>query len=210
MREGSWILTHFKAVVDKSSKKGNPGEVLQNTYQVGVPVVSRFVPGEVLQGWIDGLYGICELSKIELLVPPHLAFGDDLTVKFEIDILQVSDKQIEEPSFFDVLDENQDGQVSFEEFSEHFMKKRPNELGPDGKPPLGLFFKDDGNQNGYINWEEFSGPKGTSPPSKAQVIMENEKNDPELSQKKKGDPLDLNFTLNMEEMVKQMQKKTEL
>lgn len=195
---GDYALVHFTAQIDQSSAKGAKGEVLQNSNEVGTPVVVQFKPEEILDGWIQGLVGVaCEGSVIEVVVPPSLGFGDDLTVLFTINLLQVSPSPIEEPSLFDVIDINSDGQISLGEFEFYFKEKRPSELAKDGKAPTGLFFKDDVNQNKHLSWHEFSGPKGTEPPALAKAIVDRELADPELTKHQKGDPLQADFKLDM-------------
>ncbi|KAH9249518.1 hypothetical protein BASA81_012691 [Batrachochytrium salamandrivorans] len=196
---GDYALVHFTAQIDQSSAKGTKGEVLQNSNEVGVPIIVQFKPEEILDGWIQGLVGVaCEGSVIEVVVPPSLGFGEDLTVLFTINLLKVSSDPIEEPSLFDVIDINSDGQVSLGEFEFYFKEKRPTELTKDGKAPTGLFFKDDVNQNKHLSWHEFSGPKGTEPPTLAKAIVDRELADPKLTKHKKGDPLLADFKLDLE------------
>jgi hypothetical protein len=188
--KGKWIMVHFSASVDDSSKAGKAGQVFQNSKEVGLPIVVQLAEKEVVPGWIVGLEGLCESSNVTLVVSPEMGYGDDLTMRFDIEILQVSDSEIQEPSLFDLIDADVDGQISLTEFEHHF-KARSSELDENGEAPLGLFMKDDVNQNAFLNWEEFSGPKGTSPPSTAQKIITKEKADPELTRFKKGDPLEI-------------------
>jgi len=190
-----WILVHFKATVDESSRSGKHGEVFQDSKEVGLPIVVQLKENEVIPGWIDGLEGVCAKAKVSMVVPPEIGYGDDITMRFDIELLDVSDTPIDEPSLFDVLDADKDGQISIPEFEAHF-KHRKAELDENGKPPMGLFMKDDVNQNAKLNWEEFSGPKGTAPPAVAQAVIDKEQADPELSKHKKGDPLKVKVKLH--------------
>ena len=55
------------------------------------------------------------------------------------------------------MDTNKDRRISYDEFEGWFKNVA-------GKPevPRGLWEKEDQNQDKYISWEEFSGPKGSS------------------------------------------------
>lgn len=60
----------------------------------------------------------------------------------------------EEEDIFSVLDQDQDGRISREEFVGGF----------DGaeNEPEGLWAQEDANNDGFISWEEFGGPKGSA------------------------------------------------
>jgi hypothetical protein len=59
-----------------------------------------------------------------------------------------------------MIDTNGDGFLSGEEIEAFF--------GQQGRPvPDGLWENEDKNGDGSISWEEFSGPKGDSPPDVA-------------------------------------------
>eukprot|EP00750_Incisomonas_marina_P020401 INCI4008.2.p1 GENE.INCI4008.2~~INCI4008.2.p1 ORF type:complete len:433 (+),score=100.70 INCI4008.2:222-1520(+) len=61
----------------------------------------------------------------------------------------------EEEDVFSVLDQDQDGRISREEFVAGF----------DGaeNEPEGLWEQEDANKDGFISWSEFGGPKGAAP-----------------------------------------------
>jgi Ca2+-binding EF-hand superfamily protein len=62
----------------------------------------------------------------------------------------------EQDDVFSVLDQDQDGRVSREEFVAGFD-------GPENEPE-GLWDQEDSNHDGYISWDEFGGPKSSQPP----------------------------------------------
>lgn len=206
IRRNKWALVHFKSQIDSTSTSGEIGKVLQNSYQVGLPIVARIAEGEILPGWIDGLDGACEGTTTKMIVPPHLGYGDDLTVVFDIEVVQVSDAEIAEPSLFDLLDKDQDGQISLGEFEVYFNTARAEELDENGKPPLGLFIKEDLNQNGFLNWEEFGGPKGTAPPTKGEAIIQQEKADPLLHTRQKNGPLEFVLKADSDKLKEEIAK----
>lgn len=62
------------------------------------------------------------------------------------------------PNFFTQIDLNQDGVLDKDEIEKYFKDN-----GYD--VPAELWEREDTNKDGVISWEEFSGPKGDSPPS---------------------------------------------
>ena len=62
------------------------------------------------------------------------------------------------PNFFDQIDLNKDGVLDKDEIERYFQ-----DLGHE--VPEQLWEMEDKNKDGVISWEEFSGPKGDSPPS---------------------------------------------
>lgn len=154
---------------------------------MGTPISLQLITGQVVEAWIQGLEGICQGSKVILISPPNLAFGENtdppyLTIRFDINLLQVSEIEIPELSLFDHIDENKDGAVSMKEFKANFANRKET-------PPLGLFVKNDVNRNDRLTWNEFTGPKGTQPPAAAQSVMDEEAIDPVLLARKPGDPV---------------------
>ena len=101
-------------------------------------------------------------------VGPGMIAGGS-TVGFDIWIMSVSDKGPEEYNIWKDLDENVDGKLTPEEWlafqrkSKSFIELQPyNKAEPTisdlVKSPMWAF--EDLNKDGFVSWEEFSGPKG--------------------------------------------------
>jgi hypothetical protein len=127
-----------------------------------LPIDVHLVPSSIIPGWVTGLNGICEGAKVSLVVPPELGEVTDPpggTIRYEIEILEVSDEPLEPPDMFAHVDKDADGYISLDEFQTHFSAMN------NGNPvPFALFQREDVNLDGSISWHEFSGPKGLLPP----------------------------------------------
>lgn len=67
-------------------------------------------------------------------------------------------------NIFAEMDENKDNKVSFAEFvAWHELKLGSPQL------PEGLWDLEDKNKDGFIDWDEFLGPKGSPPSSKEEL-----------------------------------------
>lgn len=161
---GKYLLVHFTAKVDVSSEAGEPGQLIENTRAVGMLNDIHFSKEEAFACWIEVLEGKCEGVKAEFVCPPKSAFNDGRTIWFEVEVVEVSDSR-KPQNLFDHLDVNKDGVISHHEFTDHFMKRSTDEL------PLGLFAKEDKNEDSELTWVEFKGEKGTQPPVYAQIRL---------------------------------------
>ena len=86
----------------------------------------------------------------------------DINIDLEevVDILNDAPEPVpqEQPNLFADLDTNKDGKLSEAEVEVYFTK-----LGQPGIPD-GLWEREDADKDGFISWEEFSGPKGNEAP----------------------------------------------
>ena len=89
--------------------------------------------------------------------------GDDIpakaTLRFEVEALSIKEGK-PQPNIFNEIDEKgtPDGKLSEEEVAQWFHDEHEREM------PDDLFANEDKNKDGYISWDEFGGPKGSSPP----------------------------------------------
>ena len=123
--------------------------------------------GMVIQGWDKGLIGLCQGPKFTLVVPPALGIPDvfagpdtpkGATLNFDMELLSVKKPPLELDMFVGI-DANGDGRLSHQELLADVQKRNASltEL------PPGLLKREDKDGDGYVTWEEFSGPKGLRP-----------------------------------------------
>ncbi len=90
---GSTIRAHYVGVAHSS------GEEFDASYNRGEPLSFRLGVGQVITGWDQGIQGMKVGGRRQLVIPPHLAYGDrgagsaigpGETLIFVVDLVEVS------------------------------------------------------------------------------------------------------------------------
>jgi peptidylprolyl isomerase len=90
---GSTVSVHYVGVAHSS------GEEFDASYNRGAPLQFRLGVGQVIQGWDNGVQGMKVGGRRQLVIPPHLGYGDrgaggvikpGETLIFVVDLLGVS------------------------------------------------------------------------------------------------------------------------
>ena len=90
---GSTVSVHYVGVAHSS------GEEFDASYNRGAPLQFRLGVGQVIQGWDDGVQGMKVGGRRQLVIPPHLGYGDrgaggviapGETLIFVVDLVDVS------------------------------------------------------------------------------------------------------------------------
>jgi len=88
---GDTVVVHYQGTfID--------GEEFDSSYARGEPATFTLGPGNVIQGWTEGLQLVKPGGKIKLFVPPNLAYGSqgkgsvppNATLIFEVELLEVN------------------------------------------------------------------------------------------------------------------------
>ena len=58
--------------------------MVYETYQRNQPFNVQIGVGNVIQGWDQGIVGMCPGEKRQLVIPPELGYGDRVSVIVEI------------------------------------------------------------------------------------------------------------------------------
>eukprot|EP00581_Thalassiosira_minuscula_P003826 CAMPEP_0183744026 /NCGR_PEP_ID=MMETSP0737-20130205/65519_1 /TAXON_ID=385413 /ORGANISM="Thalassiosira miniscula, Strain CCMP1093" /LENGTH=368 /DNA_ID=CAMNT_0025979661 /DNA_START=159 /DNA_END=1265 /DNA_ORIENTATION=- len=163
---------HFTVTIDESSvgSRENIGRKIESSRD-GMGVAPSFPVGQgrVIAGLDQGLIGLCRGASAYIIVPPHLAYGrygkpeqgvgGDTTLRYDVEI---ADIQPPVPNDFIKIDSNKDWKISKKEAKSYFEGKGQ------AIDIKALWKAEDKDGDGYISWEEFSGPKGSEPPPKKQ------------------------------------------
>ncbi|CAM3358533.1 FKBP-type peptidyl-prolyl cis-trans isomerase [Nocardioides sp. Bht2] len=90
---GSTVSVHYVGVAHST------GEEFDASYNRGAPLQFRLGVGQVISGWDTGVQGMKVGGRRQLVIPPHLAYGDrgapgaikgGETLIFVVDLLKVS------------------------------------------------------------------------------------------------------------------------
>lgn len=90
---GSTVSVHYVGVALST------GEEFDASYNRGAPLDFRLGIGQVIQGWDTGVQGMKVGGRRQLVIPPHLGYGDrgaggvikgGETLIFVVDLLKVS------------------------------------------------------------------------------------------------------------------------
>ena len=90
---GSTVSVHYVGVAHST------GEEFDASYNRGTPLQFRIGVGQVIQGWDEGVEGMKVGGRRQLVIPPHLGYGDrgaggvikpGETLIFVVDLLEVS------------------------------------------------------------------------------------------------------------------------
>ena len=90
---GSTVSVHYVGVAHST------GEEFDASYNRGTPLQFRIGVGQVIQGWDEGVEGMKVGGRRQLVIPPHLGYGDrgaggvikpGETLIFVVDLLAVS------------------------------------------------------------------------------------------------------------------------
>ena len=90
---GSTVSVHYVGVAHST------GEEFDASYNRGTPLQFRIGVGQVIQGWDQGVEGMKVGARRQLVIPPHLGYGDrgaggvikpGETLIFVVDLVDVS------------------------------------------------------------------------------------------------------------------------
>lgn len=180
--EGDYAKIHYTVFIDESSEVGEPGKQYESTLTDDIPIGVTFGHGEVIPGWDEGLVGLCKGDKVTLVVPPHLAYGDNgtgdetddipggATIRFEIEIVSVLGQgTIEEEddeealAMFHNADTDKDGKLSRQEFDVMFATQigevsDAEEMAAIQEQLQKFWDSQDDDKDGFLSLEEFLAP----------------------------------------------------
>lgn len=171
VEEGSIVGFHFTVTVDESSP-GPPesiGRKIESSHDMGFAPSFPVGQGKVIAGLDQGMIGLCKGAKAYIVVPPHLGYGrygkpeqgvkGDTVLRYDVEIITI---QPPIPNDFVKIDANKDWKISRSEAKKYFE-------GLGQAINLDSLWKDEDKDNdGYISWEEFTGPKGGEGPPQKQ------------------------------------------
>jgi len=91
-KAGQTVDVHYVGVAHSS------GEEFDASYNRGAPLSFRLGVGQVIAGWDQGVQGMKVGGRRQLVIPPHLAYGDrgaggvippNATLIFDVELIEV-------------------------------------------------------------------------------------------------------------------------
>ena len=158
------VAFHFTAYDNGTGRK------IESSHDMGVAPSLPVGQDKVISGLDQGLIGLCKHSKANIVIPPHLAYGSygkpeqgvtkETILRYDVEIIDI---QPPVPNDFKDIDTNKDWKISKSEARRYFENKNQN-IDLDA-----LFEAEDADDDGYVSWEEFTGPKGAEGPPKKKT-----------------------------------------
>jgi len=166
-KSGDSLKMHYTGRIDASSAAGEGGKKFDSSLDRGDPFEFTLGTGQVIKGWDEGLMDMCVGEKRTLIIPPELGYGErgaggdipgGATLNFEVECLAIGEGAPPQ-NLFKEIDLDADGKLTKDELKTWFK----NERGSDEVPPE-LWSSENKNGDDHIDWDEFSGPKGSEKP----------------------------------------------
>ena len=93
--KGDVLSVHYEG-------KLQDGTIFDSSYKRGTPFKFQLGAGKVIAGWDQGIAGMREGEKKELVIPPELAYGEqgvpgvippNATLIFQVELLEIQGKE---------------------------------------------------------------------------------------------------------------------
>eukprot|EP00947_MAST-08B_sp_MAST-8B-sp1_P003862 g3862.t1 len=167
-KAGDHLKMHYTGTIDQSSETGDKGSKFDSSRDRGDPFTFQLGAGQVIKGWDEGLLDMCVGEKRTLIIPPSKGYGASgaggaipggATLNFDVELVAIDGAAPPPPNVFKELDADEDKKISKDELKEWFKKQDP-ERAEDDKFIEEIMNDEDKDKDGFIQWAEFSGPKG--------------------------------------------------
>nr|ACO11449.1 FK506-binding protein 7 precursor [Caligus rogercresseyi] len=173
-KNGDMLSMHYTGTLEDGTKFDSSRDRNEAfSFQIGV--------GQVIQGWEEGVLGMCVGEKRKLIIPSSLGYGEKgagdvipggATLYFDIELMDVNAGP-PPTNVFKQIDTDNDKHLSRDELSAYLkvqidqMKTEDDEptdeakklMNDQGKLVEEVFAHEDKDKDGLISFEEFSGPK---------------------------------------------------
>jgi hypothetical protein len=100
VQNGNQVAMRYTGTIDKSSKTGKKGKQFDSNRGGGGTFDFKIGSGKVIDGWDEGLLGLCVGSRATLVIPPHLGYGargagkdipGGATLNFDVEVVRIWD-----------------------------------------------------------------------------------------------------------------------
>nr|ADD24479.1 FK506-binding protein 14 [Lepeophtheirus salmonis] len=173
-KNGDMLSMHYTGTLED-------GTTFDSSRDRNEPFSSQIGVGQVIQGWEEGVLGMCVGEKRKLIVPSEMGYGEKgagdvipggATLHFDIELIDIGSGP-PPTNVFKQIDTDNDKHLSRDELSAYLkvqidqMKTEEDEptdeakklMSDQGKLVEEVFAHEDKDKDGLISFEEFSGPK---------------------------------------------------
>lgn len=172
-----YVKVHYTGTISEYSKTGERGKEFDCSLDRFTTLDFQVGTGQGLPGMDHGLIGLCKDAKATITVPPQYGYGakgsEDFdippgaTLQYEVFIEDVKSEIEEHGNLFISMDYDGSGDLTKEEVLEYMEKQIGRKTLPEG-----FWEGQDKDGDGFISWDEFTGPKGTEKPITAINMFE--------------------------------------
>jgi Ca2+-binding EF-hand superfamily protein len=173
--QGQWLTLDYAGTLED-------GTIFDTSLDKKEPAFIQIGVGQAIEGWEEGVVGMCVGEKRRLIIPPELGYGDQgldgkipgqATLIFDIVLLDTEEEDLDPVNVFKQIDQDADSKISKEELRT-FLKpdlnieamqatggdqtKQDQEMLKDivNADVEEIFSLGDKDQDGYVSLEEFA------------------------------------------------------
>jgi len=173
-RNGDMLSMHYTGTLEDGKK-------FDSSYDRSEPFKFQIGVGQVIQGWEEGILGMCVGEKRKLIVPAALGYGDQgagdiipggATLLFDVELISTEEGPTP-VNVFNQMDIDSDMALSRDEIASYLkqqvetMQNAGGEQGEEARKMMEdheklveeIFAHEDKDKDGLISHDEFSGPK---------------------------------------------------
>ena len=173
-KKGDMLSMHYTGTLEDGKK-------FDSSYDRSEPFKFQIGVGQVIQGWEEGILGMCVGEKRKLIVPAALGYGDQgagdiipggATLLFDVELISTEEGPTP-VNVFNQMDIDSDMALSRDEIASYLkqqvetMQNAGGEQGEEARKMMEdheklveeIFAHEDKDKDGLISHDEFSGPK---------------------------------------------------
>ena len=76
VKSGDHVSMHYTGTIDESSETGEKGSKFDSSHDRDQTIDIQIGMGQVIQGWDEGIVGLCKGAKANLIIPPDMGYGE--------------------------------------------------------------------------------------------------------------------------------------
>uniref|UniRef100_A0A1B6FZA3 peptidylprolyl isomerase n=1 Tax=Cuerna arida TaxID=1464854 RepID=A0A1B6FZA3_9HEMI len=161
-KQNQMLTMHYNGTLENGTK-------FDSSHDREQPFTFRLGGGQVIKGWDQGLLDMCVGERRRLTIPPHLAYGDagagnvipaGATLIFDVELMAINESDKVNINVFKEIDTDGDKKLQQHEVKQYLQNTVNMSDNEDtDKMVTEIFEHEDKDKDGFISYDEFSGPK---------------------------------------------------